>query len=116
MTEKFCNPFHGGNVRKSVKNRILGDCVNECVLGIHWNMAADEFGFDISLPEKPMAPRGILSTYASLYDLLCFAAPAQSAARLLLQELCKRGLNWDQVIPEEDDRIWKTWLSKLPHF
>jgi len=31
----------------------------------------------------------------------------------LLQELCRKGLSWDETIPSEAEEAWRTWLRKL---
>lgn len=35
-------------------------------------------------------------------------------ATIILQDLCKRKLGWDDRIPAEDLERWKTWLEVLP--
>ena len=41
------------------QNELDGD-VKERVLGVYWNVQDDEFGFNVSLPERPSTRRGIL--------------------------------------------------------
>lgn len=50
---------------------------------------------------------------SSLYDPLGFLAPFSLHAKLLLQELCKRSLGWDEVIPPLFSRQWSDWLEDL---
>lgn len=33
---------------------------------------------------------------------------------MFLQELCRKKLDWDDVISEEDQKRWNTWLNDLP--
>ena len=33
---------------------------------------------------------------------------------MFLQELCRKKLDWDDVISEKDKKKWKTWLNDLP--
>ena len=40
-------------------------------------------------------------------------APIILTARLILQDLCRRKLGWDEGIPEEDARKWTSWLGDL---
>ena len=35
-------------------------------------------------------------------------------AKILLQDLCRKGLGWDDKIPEEGLKRWENWLEKLP--
>ncbi|XP_050413224.1 uncharacterized protein LOC126827753 [Patella vulgata] len=47
----------------------------ERVLGIQWCIESDCFQFHITLNDKPLTRRGILSTVCSIYDPLGFIAP-----------------------------------------
>ncbi len=58
-------------------------------LGLQWNVEEDVFEFKVIDLDKPETKRGILSTVASLYDLLGFAAPVTLLAKSLLQRLCR---------------------------
>ena len=33
---------------------------------------------------------------------------------MILQALCKEKIGWDEPVPEEQERQWKTWLENLP--
>ena len=47
----------------------------ERALGVHWHVESDKFGFRITIKDKPLTRRGILSTIGSIYDPLGIAAP-----------------------------------------
>ena len=87
--------------------------VVERALGLQWNVVSDQFGFMIVVKERPFTRRGILSTVCSIYDPLGFAAPFVFQAKLFLQDLCRKKLDWDDVISEEDQKRWKAWLEDL---
>ena len=36
------------------------------------------------------------------------------SAKVLLRDLCRKQLGWDDKIPEEDLRRWGIWLKELP--
>jgi hypothetical protein len=86
----------------------------ERALGVQWNVSSDKFGFKIATKDKPATRRGILSMISSVYDPLGFAAPFTLPPKMLLQDLCRKKLGWDDAIPEEDAQRWKTWLKDLP--
>lgn len=85
----------------------------ERTLGLQWYVETDQFGFKASVQEQPRTRRGILSVVSSLYDPLGFLAPFSMMAKLLLQELCKRNLGWDEVIPHVLTKQWAGWLEDL---
>ncbi|XP_045905970.1 uncharacterized protein LOC123971296 [Micropterus dolomieu] len=80
---------------------------------VQWYVETDQFGFKASVQEQPRTRRGILSVVSSLYDPLGFLAPFSMMAKLLLQELCKRNLGWDEVIPHVLTKQWAGWLEDL---
>ena len=86
----------------------------ERTLGVHWDMKLDCFTFLISLREKAVTRRGILSVVASVYDPLGLVSPVTLQGKLLLQELCKLELGWDAEVPSELADRWKAWTSSLP--
>ena len=88
--------------------------LTERALGVQWNVNADTFGFKISHREKPATRRGILSIICSVYDPLGFVSPCILLAKAIQQELCLKGLGWDDQIPESTRQRWNTWLSDLP--
>ena len=97
----------------SLKELVFGRTVVERALGLQWNVVSDQFGFKIVVKERPFTRRGILSTVCSIYDPLGFAAPFVFQAKLFLQDLCRKKLDWDDVISEEDQKRWKAWLEDL---
>ena len=65
------------------------------------------FGFNLYATKtaKPVTKRGILSTVSSVYDPLGMAAPFVLGGRLILQNLCKLELDWDDDIPDDQQRM-----------
>ncbi|XP_052378933.1 uncharacterized protein LOC127931174 [Oncorhynchus keta] len=85
----------------------------ERALGIRWNIESDAFTFRVTVKNRPLTRRGILSTVSSIYDPLGFRAPFVLKAKQILQVLCKLKCGWDEVIPEEHSISWQRWLSEL---
>jgi len=98
----------------SVKNLDFEHLPIERALGIQWHVSSDTFGFKITIKDKPATRRGILSIISSVYDPLGFVGPFILPAKIILQDLCKKKLGWDDKIPEEDVNRWKAWLESLP--
>ena len=63
------------------------------VLGIRWNIEIDTFGFKVMDLSKPNTMREMLSTIASVFDPLNFAAPVMLLAKQIMQDL------WHSRIP-----------------
>ena len=80
----------------------------ERVLGMMWDYEFDLFRFNINITPKSFTRRGILSMLSSLFDPLGFAAPVILKAKILLQELCRKRLGWDENIDKADEQMWQT--------
>ena len=86
----------------------------ERALGVSWLVETDALSFKVIIKEKPCTRRGILSVVSLVYDPLGMAAPFVLPAKLLLQDLCRKGLGWDDEIPCLHLSRWQTWLADLP--
>nr|XP_012151877.1 PREDICTED: uncharacterized protein LOC105663976 [Megachile rotundata] len=86
------------------------------VLGLCWNPARDEFTIHVSLPpwETP-TKRRILSLVAHLFDSLGWLAPVILIPKILLQDLWKFKIGWDESLSEELASRWLTFYEQLPN-
>ena len=60
-----------------------------------------------------MAKRGILSTVSSIFNQLGFLAPFTLKAKLLIQSIWCKKLEWDEEMPVELQKNWKRWLQGI---
>ena len=67
-----------------------------------------------STRKKPATRRGILSVICYVYDPLGFVSPCILPAKAIQQDLCLKGLGWDDPIPETSKQKWEAWLRELP--
>ncbi|XP_046601924.1 uncharacterized protein LOC107220893 [Neodiprion lecontei] len=86
--------------------------VNE--LGIHWDPQADNF----RLASPQLAPvqrtkREILAAVASIFDPCGWLAPVTLLAKMLMQDLWRAGLDWDQPLPASMSRRWDSFKENL---
>jgi hypothetical protein len=85
----------------SVKDVCPGQPTLERALGVQWNVGLDQFGFKIKMKGKLSTRRGVLSLVSSVYDPLGFAALFVLVAKMLMQELCRKNLSWNDPIQGE---------------
>ena len=78
-----------------------------------WDRETDKFGFKLTLKQKSCTRRGLLSVISSVYDLLGFATPFLHSQKLLIQQLCKENLGWDEIIQDNIQRQWIKWERQL---
>ena len=100
--------------RLGVKDKdLVKDFPEDHVFSVLWNIEDDAFGFKIALKSNPMTRRGIFSVLSAVYDPLRFEAPSLLKGIEILQKLCKRGLKWDEELPNETAVEWIKWGDKI---
>ncbi|XP_033759555.1 uncharacterized protein LOC117341801 [Pecten maximus] len=85
----------------------------ERALGVQWCTESDVIRFKIVIKDQPLTRRGILSMVSSVYDPLGFLAPFVLTAKVILQELCKLQLGWDDQVPNGFQDQWCVWIKDL---
>ena len=83
----------------------------ERALGIRWCVESDSFNFEIQCQKQACSRRGILSMVASIYDPMGFIAPFVLIGKMILQEMCRGGICWDEPLPEGLYPRWERWCS-----
>jgi len=56
----------------------------------------------------------MLSVASSVFDLLGILALVSLVAKIILQDLCRTGIGWDDEVDEQTSYRLKKWLSGLP--
>ena len=77
----------------------------ERTLAVSWRTTDDCFTFTRSIKQYTMTKRGILNTVSSIFDLLEFLAAFTVKAKLLIQSMWCKKLEWDEEIPVEFQRV-----------
>ncbi|XP_065091292.1 uncharacterized protein LOC135712264 [Ochlerotatus camptorhynchus] len=85
-------------------------------LGLIWNPLEDYFAFFIQpiSEHTSSTKRMVLSDIGRLFDPLGFLGPVITAAKLVMQNIWRLGLNWDEELPEELLQEWTTFRQQLP--
>lgn len=92
---------------------MFGDLPNEKILGIQWDLDMDLLRMTVRRQEFPKTRRGVLSSIAVVYDPLGIASPFLLPGREIHQELCRRKISWDEVLPSDLSERWDAWLQDL---
>ena len=73
----------------------------------------DAFKIHVNQKQKPVSRRGILATVSSVFDPLGLVSPFVLRGRLLLRDLCRIGLDWDDPVPEAAETAWADWIQDM---
>ena len=101
----------GKQVRDLVRSE---DLPCEKALGVQWQVESDVMSFTMApAREKTCTRRGMLSVIGSVYDPLGMSAPFVLQGRLILQEMTRRQLGWDDAAPDDLAAQWSEWLEDI---
>ena len=89
-----------------VVNLPEGTLPMERSLGVCWDAERDLFVFELSLTEREPTRRHILSEVAGIFDPIGLIAPYVLSAKIILQELCRKGMDWDTILTGNDLTAW----------
>ncbi|XP_011860341.1 PREDICTED: uncharacterized protein LOC105557650 [Vollenhovia emeryi] len=94
----------------------LHDETDSSILDIHWNHIEDalHFAYDSTSSSGTVSKRAILSEVSRLFDPLGLLGPVIVIAKLILQNLWKAGIHWDESVPQELHTSWLKLKSQLP--
>lgn len=87
------------------------------ILGLKWLMDSDQFTFVVKTPtiDGELTKRKIVSLVAQLYDPNGYVAPIVVKGKIIIQDLWRLGIDWDDVLPIEMERkcrdYWKDIIN-----
>lgn len=87
----------------------------EKVLGLWWEPLTDVFSFRCQYEVSTDIPtkREALRTLMRVYDPLGFVAQFVSRGRIIFQQVWRSGIGWDEKLPDEIYKTWKSWTIQL---
>jgi hypothetical protein len=95
------------------------DSALQRVLGLWWDPTSDTFQFRLKSEminfDKNQRPtkRNVLKLVMSIFDPLGLIANFTIRGRILLQEIWRSGIDWDDRIDQNLHRLWLTWIDDL---
>ncbi|KAL7724390.1 hypothetical protein ACLKA6_007574 [Drosophila palustris] len=101
----------GGNEKRLSFN----DTDSTKTLGMRWTPSSDTFRYhlDDCFTELSPTKRNILSVAARMFDPLGLLSPISIRAKILLQELWRMQLPWDDTMPMEMHNRWEKFKENL---
>ena len=86
------------------------------VLGLIWNIDTAELSIStkkLENIEQAKTKREVLTTSASIFDLLGMIKPVTLKMKLFLQELWEKEKEWDERLNSEEIKTWKGIMAEL---
>ncbi|XP_043661619.1 uncharacterized protein LOC122625598 [Drosophila teissieri] len=94
----------------------------EKILGMRWQVATDDFRFNVEYHRVPSSvlsgdrvptKREYLSLVMSTFDPLGFLCCLMVTAKLLLREIWRQKIQWDEPLPEELSKAFAIWRKEM---
>ena len=89
------------------RSEVSDKCTNlneqtiERILGIIWKIKSDTLKVDLVWKTFPPTKRGVLSQLCTIFDPLGILNPCILELKLIIQELWRRKIEWDSIIPKD---------------
>ncbi|XP_076301867.1 uncharacterized protein LOC143219991 [Lasioglossum baleicum] len=85
-------------------------------LGLTWHPDTDDLSFSVKSSISSLRPtkRQVLSQVAKLFDPLGWLAPFIIRGKILMQQLWKEQLDWDDALPPLAAEQWKELTTEMP--
>jgi hypothetical protein len=83
-----------------------------------WDSSSDNFIFKVNetaLRDQKLksTKREVLRTIMKFFDILGFVSHFIIRAKILMQQIWKKGIEWDQKLPDNLQQSWLVWLQDL---
>ena len=84
-------------------------------LGVKWDLQEDNFMYtvDSNLSSDTCTKRQILKKTSTVFDPLGFLTPFTLVAKIIIQDLWRKNVGWDEEVDESIQNAWKTWMQEL---
>ena len=94
----------------SSDKHVLRDKTENRTLGVIWDSTKDVFEFyaidSFGMLNNNITKRDVLSIIAKIFDPLGLIQPVIILLKIFLQQLWKKGINWDDKLPDELKTRW----------
>lgn len=89
--------------------------VQSKTLGLLWNRHTDTLQYSVNMPLSPtrITKRQILSYTSQIFDPLGLLSPVTITSKIIMQELWKLKLSWDESVPANLHTVWSTYKFQL---
>jgi Pao retrotransposon peptidase/Protein of unknown function (DUF1759) len=93
------------------------------IVGLSWDTTSDHFVFKLTHntyltkmleEDSSFTKREVLRVLMKIFDPLGLIAHFLIRGRMILQEIWREGIGWDEALPLEPSESWRVFISHLP--
>ncbi|XP_070515857.1 uncharacterized protein [Cardiocondyla obscurior] len=110
-----CKELIPEQARETQGGKTIGERPECKVLGIQWNPASDEFGFEANpgRESERVTKRTILAEIASIFDPLGLLGPVIVIAKMIMQDTWQMQSGWEESVSQEIHQRWMDFRHDL---
>lgn len=85
------------------------------ILGLKWLISSDQFTYEVKTPKLhgTLTKRKIVSCIAQLYDPNGYISPVTIIGKIMIQDIWRLSIGWDDRIPVEIENRWKEFWNEI---
>ncbi|GFY36788.1 integrase catalytic domain-containing protein [Trichonephila clavipes] len=101
------------SLKTNISSHSFDDESTHKILGLFWDLNEDSFKVRAVLSDQVSTKRQMLSIIARIFDPLGFVSPSTIILKIILQDLWKAGLDWDDEISSEILNRWNRFQAEI---
>ncbi|XP_020715832.2 uncharacterized protein LOC101455054 [Ceratitis capitata] len=119
-SQKVMSEIGGKEITRAISKK--EGVLVEKVLGLFWQSSTDCFRFQLKFNKVDAAvingtrfptKRELLSVVMSIFDPLGFLCNFVVGAKVIMREVWKHNIHWDEPLPSDINDAWERWRNQL---
>ena len=83
-------------------------------LGVKWDLQEDNFMYTgDSISSDTCTKRQILKKTSTVFEPLGYLTPFTLVAKIIIQDLWRKNVGWDEEVDKSIQNAWKIWMQEL---
>lgn len=83
------------------------------ILGMRWNITADSLSIQVFQSGECLTKRQIVSQFSKLFDPFGYVLPISIRGKILVQDLWKDGIGWDDKVSDIHKSLWDSYTFDI---
>lgn len=105
------------NENEHTESMVFAEDGQTNILGLKWLFGKDQYTFVVKTPliTGPVTKRKIVSCVAQLYDPNGYVGPVTVIGKIIIQDLWKSKIDWDDEVDEQMQNVWNRFWSEIKY-